>query len=150
MAKLALFLVKMLCLSQALSWPVSGNPQQDEDEEEGQRFLDLGSAGNKCWPAVSLVQQAPGRGRILQNWVLIPLPGALKVVSSGCSHQLLLWLWVPAGVLSVALIERKDMTPWNSKTSSTLAVFGSCLNSNDQLLGMQGDSNGHCFPFAGQ
>lgn len=35
----------------------------------------------------------------LQNCVSIQLPGALKAVIAGCSHQLLLWVGVPAGLL---------------------------------------------------
>lgn len=62
MAKIPLFLVKILCLTmaQALSWSVSVDPQQGE--EEGQHSLDLGSAGSKharlLW---AWMQQAPGR-----------------------------------------------------------------------------------------
>lgn len=90
--KYTLFLIKILCLTVALSWSVSVDPQQDE--EEGQRSLEVGSA-------VSLMQQPPGRVSILEccRIVLIHLPGALKTVTAGCCHQLLLWVGVPAGVL---------------------------------------------------
>lgn len=81
-------------MAQALSWCIFMDPQQDE--EEGQHSLDLGSAGNKharlLW---AWMQQGQDVG-VLQNCVSIHLPSALKTVIAGCFPSAAFVGWCPS------------------------------------------------------
>ncbi|XP_050838929.1 AP2-associated protein kinase 1 isoform X3 [Serinus canaria] len=87
-----------------------------QDEEEGEGSLELAVLGWR-WAAA-----APGRSGL---WAAAELAFTCQVhcrqggQAAGCCHQLLLWGGVPAGCdLGVALTERKEVTPCNSKTSA--------------------------------